>query len=241
MFRGHADEDWQLLPKAGRKDFEGLDDLKLFYDWRRHASSYVERHLDSEWEWLALAQHHGLATRLLDWTVNPLAAAFLAVIEEYDKNGALFCFIPGSDLDYIEILTDRIDDVKKVLVLRPPHVSPRIIRQVGRFTIHPKPSRPLTGKSIKKLIISKQCKNEIQDGLNYFGINHAALFPDLDGVSRFLNWFFQRYGSVSSVINYRASMFPKSISKKKVKKRKVAKKKVPKKKIKRKARKRSRP
>ena len=48
---------------------------------------------DTLWVRLAVAQHHGLPTRVLDWTVSPKVALHFATAEEehYDKDGAICC------------------------------------------------------------------------------------------------------------------------------------------------------
>jgi hypothetical protein len=85
IFRGHSEANWRLLPKIGRPPFSKIEEGSIFASWKRRAVEFVDSTPRDEWDWLAISQHHGLATRLLDWSFNPLVAAFFAVYEEADS------------------------------------------------------------------------------------------------------------------------------------------------------------
>ena len=124
-FRGQANLNWSLLPKAGRADFYlGKNkDLGRLYDWKNQAIAYTELP-DNEFECIAIAQHHGLSTRLLDWTQNPLVATYFAVNAENDIDGSIYM------LDCPEVFVsdktkfNMIKEYKGVLAYIPRSISP---------------------------------------------------------------------------------------------------------------------
>ena len=96
-FRGQANAAWPLLPSLSRGG--GVDvELSLFKRFKQNALPFVQHRPDSEWEWLFVMQHHGLPTRLLDWTESPLVALYFIVTDSnptnVDEPGSLWALLP---------------------------------------------------------------------------------------------------------------------------------------------------
>jgi hypothetical protein len=84
-------------------------------------------------------------------------------------------------------------DYSKVAVFRPHGVVPRITRQGGQFSIQGSPAVPMEAQStdsysLCRISIAHTYRNQLLSELSYYGVNSASLFPDLDGLSAFLNW-----------------------------------------------------
>ena len=196
-FRGQSDSSWPLLPKAGRKEYFLPDnrDLGRFHDWCKNAVAYCKLP-KNKIESLSIAQHHGLATRLLDWTMNPLVAAYFCCIENQETDGSIYILETPDKLANDNL---NIEDLKShigVIGYMPRFISPRMLNQRALFTIHcdARKEIPITESILKngrknqiKILIAAELKKEITKMLDDYGINRVSLFPDLDGLSLYMN------------------------------------------------------
>lgn len=196
-FRGQSDTSWKLIPKSGRPPYLNYADLEMFRQWKRRANSQLDRQLNTELELLAVAQHTGLATRLLDWSHNPLAAAFFASVDNLDVDGAIFVYAPNSMRNHEENPFEKKVLEDKVEFFQPTDSSKRIVNQFGYFSNHNPPTMPLNDLTkdghLERMIIKSNIKKELIHMLNQFGINYLTLFPDLEGLSKHLCWFAENY------------------------------------------------
>jgi hypothetical protein len=264
-FRGQSKRalgDYALRPSIGR--YAHLSALRpaerdrleneVLDTFSNHLLTYVNHLPRNDWEALAIAQHHGLPTRFMDWTTNPLVALYFASrLSKKDKDGnaldsAVYVLISepqrlsdikrdserhikpvkdsstGKTFDlegdpYEEFgLSEKTEEseiemekelesresasdtssivngipapfeIDENIIYDPPHVSPRIRAQDGVLLACYQPMQPFEEKDVLELVISHSAHDDIRRRLDQYGVFDKQLFPDLDGIAKWLKY-----------------------------------------------------
>jgi hypothetical protein len=124
----------------------------------------------------------------LDWTLNPLVAAYFAVRDDHHQGNSRI-YVAENIPELPEDGTDPFA-VNQVYRYVPPHITPRLFAQACLFTVHPKPRDPFDDdRSITQIVeIEGSARREIKGSLNSCGVHAASLFPGLDGQGEHIRW-----------------------------------------------------
>lgn len=204
--RGQSDAGWGLQPGECRPGVVCNPD-EIRSEFHLRASPLLRRAPASDWEWYFLMQHHGLPTRLLDWTTGSLLALYFAVRNEPGVQDAAVWIIDPWSMNkktvgraellltsdkaaeaYLPPIYTHSKGVPKLpAAIVPSHNSDRITVQRGTFTVHGSSKEGVQEVFTDRLIrvvIPRADSIPIKRLLRMSGIGEFTVFPELDGLCR---------------------------------------------------------
>jgi FRG domain len=227
-FRGQRKSDYLLTSTLTRylQDYKirraswHIQEARIIRIFRRKASLFLQ-HVPKEddiFHWLAMMQHHGAPTRLLDFTWSPFVAAFFA-LEKARSDCAIWAVNfhllkekkyffeqenmtmkaprPEKGIDhYLEFYTEN--SVPFITAGEPYSMTQRQIAQSGTFLVPGILDKPIEGilsnesspenLVVKFILDAKKIRDEAMESLYYMNITNATLFPGLEGLARSLGY-----------------------------------------------------
>lgn len=205
-FRGQTKKEYKLVPSFYRKA-TAVSEMTLIKKFKQNASLLLSNNNSDDFEWLFIMQHHGVPTRLLDWTESSLVALYFACEDMFDKEGSLWVLLPNELNKHSSIEPDETYDIPGILELenyKPKNYhadrtnvmgpaaaiatrnTSRMQAQQGTFTIFHKKRTAIEDlgdkKHVWRYIIPPTSKKNILKELKLCGVDKFQLFPELSSI-----------------------------------------------------------
>lgn len=210
-YRGHSRASYTLEPSAQRRGRTEEQERNLIHEFRvRAALRHTSVPPKSDWAaWLALAQHYGLPTRLMDWTFSPLIAAYFAVTgrdADEQQSAVIWALLPSElnrhfgyepylyaiDAKTLEELINpafakKYESPAKVGAAMAVEADPRMQVQQGAFTVHGlrRPLSEVEGSEnwLFRAEIPAREVASLRHELRILSIRKDSVFPDLSALA----------------------------------------------------------
>lgn len=218
-FRGERDERWPLYSSLSRyfQNFNvapkawAQQEARILRIFKRKAHQFLDQPpaVDDDFQWLALMQHHGAPTRLLDFTWSPYVAAFFA-LERTLADGVIWALNPARIDSSRAAKPARMDPRecgnfdryyikgrhRFIWMGEPYFMNQRLIAQSGTFAVPGVLDKPIEAilneadqeNILTKFVMTNALREVGMRELYRMNITYATLFPDLDGLARSMNY-----------------------------------------------------
>ncbi len=218
-FRGERDERWPLYSSLSRylqnfavhKEAWPAQEERILRIFKRKAHQYIDRppDWDDDFQWLALMQHHGAPTRLIDFTWSPYVAAFFG-LERTVGDGVVWALNPARIDSSRNLRPARMDPRPRgnfpkhylegkhhlIWMGEPYTMNRRLIAQSGTFAVPgvlDVPVNEILGDRdqegiLAKFVLTHPVREVGMRELYRMNITYSTLFPDLDGLARSMGY-----------------------------------------------------
>lgn len=213
-YRGHIDARYALIPSLFRmgmtRTLSDQVERSAFDLFQRRVNRLRPTAAPQrDWHLLADMQHYGVPTRLLDWTSVLGIAVFFATarysVAQSTNEFAIYILDPvklngnvgraavySSEDEHFEYQSiywhHRPFVPKSAIALETPFVNERVYAQQGLFTVHidGEPLEIARPDAIRKIVLRASCAAGAQEFLAYSNLNDATVFPDMEGLVRYV-------------------------------------------------------